>query len=71
MSRERVVVPFDWQKQFVEPTARVIEKIRGRKMPEGVTVEKRRTAWERILHDDDTPWDKLKQLFDSKKDRDK
>ena len=54
-------MPFDFQKDFVEPTARVIEQIRGKK-PEGFQVEKRRTAWERILDDDEGQWEKLKRF---------
>ena len=64
-------MPFNWEKDFIEPAARAIEKIRGKQMPKGVHVEKRRTAWERILHDEESAWDKMKQLFDSKKDRGK
>lgn len=60
-------MPFNWEKDFVEPTARVIEKIRGRQMPKGVHVEKRRTAWERVLHDEDSTWEKVKRVFSKDK----
>lgn len=60
-------MPFNWEKDFVEPTSKVIDKILGRKPPEGLIVEKRRTSWERILHDEDSRWERVKQFFGSKR----
>jgi len=67
MYREFVGMPFDFDRDFVRPTAAVIDEIRGnvkaddqdRVPPEPPEPIKGKTAWERVLEDHpvfDRPW---------------
>jgi hypothetical protein len=59
-----------WDSPTADFIIKAVEKIRGKK-PKGahVHVEKRRTAWERVLHDEDSTWDKLKRFFSKDKSK--